>query len=57
MPLEAVIRIRIMNANFQAFKNANNNQLATTLSQITPESIQALNENYNAVTAGFWYGK
>lgn len=38
--------------NFQALKQTIE-QLLASLSQITPESIAALNENYNATTAGF----
>jgi RND superfamily putative drug exporter len=38
--------------NYQALKQTIN-QLSSSLSQITPEGIKALNENYNAVTAGF----
>ncbi|MDI2588413.1 MMPL family transporter [Psychrobacillus sp. NEAU-3TGS] len=39
-------------ANFQALKQTID-QLSASLNQITPESIAALNENYNTVTAGF----
>ena len=39
-------------ANFQALKQTID-QLSASLSQITPESIAALNENYTALTAGF----
>ncbi|GGA46974.1 MMPL family transporter [Psychrobacillus lasiicapitis] len=39
-------------ANFQALKQTID-QLSTSLNQITPESMAALNENYNTVTAGF----
>ncbi|BDH61812.1 membrane protein [Lysinibacillus sp. PLM2] len=39
-------------ANFQALKQTIE-QLLASLSQISPESIAALNENYNATTAGF----
>lgn len=38
--------------NFQALKQAIDG-LSSSLSQITPESINALNENYKTVTAGF----
>ncbi|MGX9136112.1 MMPL family transporter [Rummeliibacillus sp. JY-2-4R] len=38
--------------NFQALKQTID-QLSTSLSQITPESIATLNKNYNNVTAGF----
>jgi putative drug exporter of the RND superfamily len=38
--------------NFQGLK-LTIDQLSSSLSQITPEGIQALNENYNAATAGF----
>ena len=39
-------------ANYQSLKQTID-QLSSSLSQITPEGITALNENYNAVTAGF----
>ncbi|PFN98063.1 hypothetical protein COJ85_21305 [Bacillus sp. AFS076308] len=39
-------------ANYQALKQTIN-QLSSSLSPITPDGIKALNENYNAVTAGF----
>jgi putative drug exporter of the RND superfamily len=39
-------------ANYQALKQTID-QLSSSLSQITPEGIKTLNENYNAVTAGF----
>ena len=39
-------------ANYQALKQTIN-QLSSSLSQITPEGITTLNNNYNAVTAGF----
>jgi putative drug exporter of the RND superfamily len=38
--------------NYQALKNTID-QLSLTLSPITPEGIKTLNDNYNAVTAGF----
>ncbi|WP_318503098.1 MMPL family transporter [Bacillus sp. T3] len=38
--------------NYQALKQTID-QLTSSLSQITPEGIHALNNNYNAVTAGF----
>ncbi|SMQ73054.1 putative drug exporter of the RND superfamily [Bacillus sp. OV166] len=39
-------------ANYQALKQTID-QLSSSLNQITPEGIRALNENYNAVTSGF----
>ncbi|MGG1679014.1 MMPL family transporter [Neobacillus sp. NRS-1170] len=39
-------------ANYQALKQTIE-QLSTSLSPITPEGIKVLNDNYNAVTAGF----
>ncbi|WP_404427950.1 MMPL family transporter [Ureibacillus chungkukjangi] len=39
-------------SNFQALKQTID-QLSTSLSQITPESIAVLNENYNTANAGF----
>jgi RND superfamily putative drug exporter len=39
-------------ANYQALKQTID-QLSSSLSQITPEGIKALNENYNAATNGF----
>ncbi|MFB5197195.1 MMPL family transporter [Neobacillus sp. KR4-4] len=39
-------------ANYVALKQTIN-QLSSSLGQITPEGIQTLNANYNAVTAGF----
>lgn len=39
-------------ANYQALKQTID-QLSASLNQITPEGIKILNENYNAVTAGF----
>ncbi|MGG3468441.1 MMPL family transporter [Neobacillus pocheonensis] len=39
-------------ANYQALKQTID-QLSSSISQITPEGIKALNENYNAVTSGF----
>ncbi|WP_026564401.1 MMPL family transporter [Bacillus sp. UNC41MFS5] len=39
-------------SNYLALKQTIN-QLSSSLGQITPEGIQALNANYNAVTAGF----
>ncbi|MDP4085959.1 MAG: MMPL family transporter [Bacillota bacterium] len=39
-------------ANYQALKQTID-QLSLSLSQITPEGIKTLNDNYNAVTAGF----
>ncbi|PGY13100.1 MMPL family transporter [Bacillus sp. AFS031507] len=39
-------------ANYQALKQTID-QLSSSLNQITPEGIRALNENYNGVTSGF----
>jgi putative drug exporter of the RND superfamily len=39
-------------ANYQALKQTID-QLSSSLNQMTPEGIQTLNENYNAVTSGF----
>lgn len=39
-------------ANYQGLKTTID-ELSSSLSQITPEGIKALNDNYNAVTAGF----
>jgi RND superfamily putative drug exporter len=39
-------------ANYQGLKSTID-QLSSSLSPITPEGIKALNDNYNAVTAGF----